>query len=382
MPFSRPTLAQIVARIRADVTVKLGTQASALRRAWVTIFSTALGGSVHLVYGYMAFAYKQFFADTAERDALLQKGAVYGFSLKAAEFAQGNVRVTGTNGTIISAGTVFKRSDGVRYEVDVGATISGAFVDAHVKAFIAGSDGNLPEAQSVALESPLPGVSGTQSVSSGGITGGIDEEDIEAFRKRFLLRLRNPPQGGSKADYKTWALQVPGVGDAFVYAPRDIAGNEDIPMEVPPNPYAVPEAQPIPPFGQVWIYISSGVEGSPSPSAGIVLDTQTYIDERKSATAQAFVFGVVPRNITFNIQVGLNSPYSISETTAQIEAELKDLFLRQASPFATVRLSQINEAISNAAGENFHNLLAPVADIVFAFDEIGVVVTPITVGEI
>lgn len=47
-------------------------------------------------------------------------------------------------------------------------------------------------------------------------TGGADIETEEDFRSRGLLAWQNPPQGGSDADYKKWALEVSGVTRAWV----------------------------------------------------------------------------------------------------------------------------------------------------------------------
>ena len=361
MPFQRPTLSQLVTRIKADVTVKLGTQASALRRAWVSIFATALAGMAHLIYGYIAWAIKQFFADTAERDALLQQGAVYGLYLKPAEFAQGYIRVSGVNGSAVPLGTVFKRADGLRYTVDSATVITGAFVDVHVKAAVAGIEGNLQTGQPVSLESPSPGLNGTAAVAPSPIVAGIDEENIEAFRARFLLRKRNPPQGGSKADYKSWALERPGVGNAIVYAPGEILGGLDHPVGV--------GQQFTPPFGDVWVYIETGDPDFPTPSVPITVDVQTYLNTKKSATANVNVFAIKAHPINVTADVYLVSGYTLADAQAQISAELKDLFLREGGPYRTIQLSQIDEAISNTAAENYHLLSFPTAAVPLAYDE-------------
>ncbi len=374
MPFTRPTLSEIDERIKADITFRMGSQASTLKRAWTSIFARALAGAMHLAYGFMAWAYKQFFADTAEREALLQKGAIYGMALKPSEYAQGYVRVTGTNGTVVPIGTIFKRTDGVRYEVDAPITLAGAFGDVHVKALLAGIGGNYASGQPLSLESPVVGLNSIAAVSAstpGPIENGFDEETLEDFRTRYLLRIRKPPQGGSKTDYQSWALEVPGVGKAIVYAPGEIEGTEEHPV--------LPGGSVKPPIGSVYVYIAGTDVDNPTPSGATVIAVQNYLDARKSATAEVFVKGVVPKPVAFEMEIGLVGGYSQAEAEAQITAELKDLFLREALPFKTLRLSQIDEAISNAAAENFHFLITPDENIEFNSEEIGTVVTPISV---
>lgn len=48
---------------------------------------------------------------------------------------------------------------------------------------------------------------------------------------------------------------------------------------------------------------------------------------------------------------------------AAVEAELVDLLAREGSPGGTLRLSRIREAISRAAGESFHTMTVPAADV-------------------
>lgn len=371
MPFTRPSLKEIDDRIQADISFRMGGKASYLKRAFVKVFGRVLAGAMHLLYGFMEWAFKQFFAATAEREAILEKGKVYGLTLKPAEYAQGFIRVSGTAGAIVSVGTIFKRADGFRYEVDAPLTISGAFGDVHVKALELGSVGNLSAGEPVSLESPITGVLTDAVVSPnptpGAIAGGINEEDIEAFRARYLLRTQNPPQGGSKADYKSWAMEVAGVGDAFVYAPREIKGSVDRPLS--------PGDSITPPIGSVYVYVKSTDPANPEPSVGIVNDVQAYLETKKTATATVKVFGVTAKVVNFNVSLHLTNGFSQNDAEDEISAELNDLFYRVGYPFATVRLSQIDEAISNAAAEDYHVTATPSADIELAYNEIAKVGT-------
>ena len=67
------------------------------------------------------------------------------------------------------------------------------------------------------LDSPIVGVNASANVTAGALTGGADAEDDDSLRARLLARIKEPPQGGSKADYVTWALEVPGVTRAWCY---------------------------------------------------------------------------------------------------------------------------------------------------------------------
>lgn len=357
MPFARPTLQQIIARIQGDIGSRFGQNSSTLRRAWTSILSRAYGGAVHLAYGYLDFISKQMFSDTSDDDALIEEAGVYNIIRKPAQFADGNINVTGTVGKLVPAGAAFVRADGFRYILQSATSQSLPTTPYFVRAEAAGSIGNLIGAQPVTLESPIDGLSSIAAVASGGITGGFDQETIEELRSRLLLRKRNPPQGGSKTDYQTWALEVPGVAKAFVYAPTEIQ--------------ALP---PIPTFGYVYIYIATSA-ADPTAGAPLIAAVTAYINARKGATAQILVASIVPHTVNYVMNINLTPGFTLLQAQDEVTAELKDLSLREGLPQKTLRLSQINEAISSAVSENYHELTSPVADVVLAANEIAVVGT-------
>lgn len=362
MPYTRPTLAAIIARIKSDLTAKLGNQISALSRAWSNIYATALGGAVHLLYGFIDWVYRQSFAVTAEREALINKASVYGLTIKPATFAEGFVHLLGVDGTVIPVGTIIKRADGMRYEVDVAAVMVSTATDVHVKCLVAGISGNLAAGTPVTLESPIAGINSSATVAQtpvpGDIRNGIDEEDVEVFRARYFERTRRPPQGGAAHDYKAWAKEVTGVGEAYAYGSRQISGGVgDL------------ESPALPPIGEVWVYVETGDSDSPEVSPTTVTAVSDYLETKKSATATVQVFSVEPKTLNFSVQVGVKPGTSQSQITDEIVAELKDLLLRDGGPNGKIFLSKIDEAISNAASENNHILLSPEDDIVIGYNE-------------
>lgn len=58
---------------------------------------------------------------------------------------------------------------------------------------------------------------------------GLDEEDIETFRLRYLAAWAQQPAGGTPADYKAWALESSSdIVDAFVWRGRNGQGTIDV----------------------------------------------------------------------------------------------------------------------------------------------------------
>jgi uncharacterized phage protein gp47/JayE len=193
--------------------------------------------------------------------------------------------------------------------------------------------------------------SATMAVGSGGLTGGADPEGDEAFRERILFRKRNPPQGGSAADYVIWASSVPGVTRVFVE--RLFAGPGTV---------------------RVFPVFDDDYPGGVAPPARIA-EVAAYLDGLKPAGAQLMVSAPVAHVI--NISVSGLSPNTVPVQNAG-RAELASTFRRLgrvagadsatsglpylATPHSFSR-SWLWQALANAAGEQAHVITAPAADI-------------------
>ncbi len=359
MAFTRPTLQQNITRIQGDITGRLGQSASVLRRSFTKVISTAFGGAVHLLYGYIDYLARQIIPDTAEDEELVRWASIFGIERTAAEFAEGPVDITATGGTVIPVDYLWERSDGAQYGLIAQSTVSGMGeqnTTVQVRALVAGDAGNLDEDQALTVLSPLTGLDSDAVVGTGGIVGGVDQESIEALRSRLVTRTQQRPQGGAAADYRSWALSIAGVGRVFPYGPSEIG-------------VGVPAA------GEVYVFIATSDPADPVPDAGVVSDVQTYIDTVKPLTATVSVDPVTAVVVNFVMSVRKISGSTEADVEAAIEAELSDLFFREGSPLETIRLSQINEAISTAQGEDYHTLSSPSADVVLDADEVAVVGT-------
>ncbi len=119
---------------------------------------------------------------------------------------------------------VFSGENGVPFEVEIGSrfAVGGLIfavqekVDAGVFKLIcetAGAAGNIPSGAML----PLDYVDGLASATMDEvIVPGEDEETDEAYRARFFAQVRTPPTSGNRSAYRKWALEVQGVGDAYV----------------------------------------------------------------------------------------------------------------------------------------------------------------------
>ncbi len=341
MPFARASLAELIDRVRGDIRGRLEIGGPLLRRAMADVLGSVWAGGIHLLYGYLDWLAKQLFADTAERIELLRKAALYGITPTAATFATGNVTATGTNGTSIPSETILKLDAATSYRVTTGQVIASGTATLPVAAVLAGAAANIAEGETLTFESPIDFVNSSATVASGGIAGGVDEEDTEEVRDRFLLRLQEPPQGGADQDYEAWALAAPGVTRAWVY-PHELG------------------------LGTVVVrFVLDNDPGSIFPDAGEVAVVQAALDDQRPITAEVTALAPTQLSVAFTIELEPDN----ADTRAAVTAELDDLMIRVAEPGdgagrGTILLSKIFTAIGIAEGVEDFTMTVPSADVV------------------
>lgn len=337
MPFSRPSLADIIARIKEDFENRLETAGSTLKKSMIAILARVFGGAVHLLHGHIQFMSKQVFVDQAESEFLERHATIYGLSRTAATFAEGDIDATGDNGTTIPAGTIFVRSDGVEFESTLDATIASNTATVHVIASAAGENSNTENDVEFTFQTPIAGADSTATVGAADITGGEEQETDEELRTRLLARIQTPPAGGNASDYENWALEVAGVTRAWV----------EPSIEGP---------------GTVGVFFVLDDREDIIPDDADVTAVSAHIVAVRPVTALPIILAPTGDPINFTIEL---LPDSL-DTQATVEQELMDLVERDSSPGGTILLSRINEAISIATGEEDHILTVPSANFVSA----------------
>lgn len=126
--------------------------------------------------------------------------------------ASGVLQVTGT-GTI-TAGDLFESGGGIQYAATEAVEIQGSGHVA-VRCTQAGAAGNLPAGSVTLMPVQIAGIVNVSN--SGTMTGGYDAETDAAYFERYLLRLQTPPTSGNQYHYRSWALEVSGVGGVQIY---------------------------------------------------------------------------------------------------------------------------------------------------------------------
>lgn len=307
------------------------------------VLSAVWAGGVHTLHGRLSFLADQLFGDTAEKEALYRRAALYGIFPSAATFATGNVTATGTNGSVIPINTIIKLDAATAYRVTTGQTIASGTATIPVVALLAGVAGNLPDGATVSLETAIAGVNSTMIVATGGIGGGIDEQGVDQVRARYLLRLREPPQGGADQDYVAVALKVAGVTRAWEF-------NHELGL----GTVVVRTVFDDPDTGDVVF-----------PDAGQVAAVQAAESAARPITAVVTVLAPTQLAVAFTIHVVPDT----ADTRAAVTAELVDLMARVAEPGdgagrGTILLSAIRTAIGVAEGVTDYTVTVPAANVV------------------
>lgn len=143
--------------------------------------------------------------DTAVAEYLDRTVADYGLEpRKSATYA---IRKITTSG-VVDIGTRWGISD-------TSYTIT-ALISLNVYSATCGQSGEIGNTYGGALEN-IDNVSGITASLTDIITSGQDEETDDNLRERFYIYLQRPSTSGNAFNYREWALDVPGVGDAKIF---------------------------------------------------------------------------------------------------------------------------------------------------------------------
>lgn len=336
MPFDTPTLPVLVNRTQSDLA------SDALRRSDAQVLSRALAGTAFGLYGYLDWIAQQILPDTAD-EATLERSANLRLnqSRKAAQPAAGTASFTAAAGRVVDVNTVMKANDGRAYRVTQSVTTVAGSNVAKLEAVDAGTLGNIDAGMVLTLIQPVEGLVSTFTVLPPGLVGGIAQESIESLRARVVRSYRVIPHGGSADDYETWALEVPGVTRAWCV--RNFLGP-----------------------GTVGLFVMRDDDANPIPDPGQLAEVKTYIEALRPVTAELYVLAPVQVPVVYRIRLTPDT----TAVRAAVTAQLQDLHAREAELGDTLLISHIRESISSATGETDHQLLAPVADVPAASNQL------------
>lgn len=373
MPFKRKTLSELREENRQFMQAELKNIGALLRFGNLKVVADMDAGMSHLHYAYLDYIALQTNPFTSTGEWLAGWMALKQTYRKAATAARSPaVKSTGTAGATLPAGTVLNRADGYQYVTDAELVISaGKSGTASITALLpdisddvsgGGSAGNADAGTLLTLDANVPGIDNTLTLIEPA-SGGADIEKEEDFRQRGLQAYQNPPQGGSDADYKKWALEIPGVTRAWVKRRGMGVGTVVIYIMCDGND-TTNNGFPVGTDG-----VSSLDDWGAIKATGDQGRVADYIYPLQADTAIIYVCSPIKKIVPFTIS---GIPDASSDTVQAIKDAINLLFFDNGTPDGTgkIYLSDINGALSQVAGTTGYVLESPAQNIILEAGEL------------
>lgn len=299
--------------------------------------ASATSLEVHQAYLLMEQNFKNSFVQTADEEYLVLKGEEYGVFRNEATSATGDVILTGTVGTIIPVGTLFKTDAGTQFSSTIQITLIAGNNSVHAEAVEPGINGNVPSGTIKSLVTTISGVATVNNPNP--FTGGTDIEDIEEYRGRVLYKMQKPATSGNKYHYQIWARDIDGVGDAKVFPVWDGGGTVKI------------------------CIIDSNMQPA---TVDLVNEVQKYLLEQCPVGAGPTTISAAGLNINVSVDVALGSGYTLGAITPLISEGIFEYLKEKAftgqynTPPANdiISYAQIGNVILNVEGViDYQNLI-------------------------
>jgi uncharacterized phage protein gp47/JayE len=333
MPWSTPTLREVRSLVRDSIRGTLPGADALVPNSVLRVLSDSQGALCHLTLQYVDWLALQLLPDTAETEWLDRHGDIWLTNAdgttgrKMATLATGDALVTGVAGSVVPQGTQFYASGGAqRFEATADVVVAAdAQTPVRVRAIDPGIGGNLPTGATMTLSLPVPGLDGSVFASNN-FSGGTEDETDDELRMRVLLRIRQPPQGGSATDYLQWALAVPGCTRAWV-APLEM-GIGTVTVRV--------------------LFDDLRAEDDGWPRYDDLLAVTAYIDSvRPVAVKDFWVVAPVKQPIDVHIR---NLRPDTPATRGAIEESLLEMLFKVAAPGQTIFAAWKSYAVMSALG--------------------------------
>lgn len=316
--FETQTYEAIMARLLSNVPDTLNKREGSF--IWDALSPAAL--ELAQLYIQLDLVLQFGFAQTTYGQYLDYRAGEHGLTRKAATSATGQVTITGSNGTVVAAGSLFATGAGVQFEtlaeVTIGETGS---VEADIRAVEAGARGNVPAGAITEIPVSIAGV--TTVINANPTSGGTDQETDAALLERLLEKVRTPATSGNIAHYLQWAKSVSGVGDAKIFPLWD--GN-----------------------GTVKVVI---IDSNKQPTgAELVTNVAAYIEEVRPIGATVTVESATALNIDVVATLTLATGAALADVKTAFEESLVSYLQQIAFKQSYVSYAQVGSLLLDTPG--------------------------------
>lgn len=285
------------------------------------IYAAVAPAGVELQNAYIELDWMlgQIFANTADRDYLIQRSSEWGIVPHPATKAV----LKGEFNIDVDIGSRF--SIGVLNFAAIERISDGIF---RMECETAGSDGNRNLGTLVPIDY-IPGL--TRAELTEVLEEGTDEETTESLRSRLLQKIRLPSTSGNKYDYYNWAMECAGVGAAKVFPLADGPGT-------------------------VKVVIANSSMGAAEP--GLVSEVYDYIEERRPIGATLSVVSAREKAIGVEANVKLRNGVALGTAQNQFRMLLDEHLKANAFQAAYISVARIGNLLLDVAGVEDYSGLA------------------------
>lgn len=302
-------LKRMLERVPADLDKREGS----------IIFDALSPAAAELAQAYAALEVnlKLFSAQTSSGDYLELRTKDYGITRKAAAKSQRKGLFFGQNDTPLEVALGSRFSiEQVNY-TSIERISTGQYI---LECEVAGSIGN----QNFGALLPIDYLSGlTRAELSDILIPGTDAETDDELRQRYLQRVRQPATSGNAAQYRQWATEVPGVGDAKVF-----------PLWAGP--------------GSVKLAIA---DSKKQPASLTLVDTVAdYLETVRPIGAAVTVVSAAAKEINVSAVLSLASGYAIQAVTDTFSMELEVYLQEIAFTSSYVSYAKVGTLLLNTPG--------------------------------
>lgn len=226
MAYEAQTYEAIMARVLARVSPDTDTREGSV--IWDATAPASL--EMAILYSALDFILSATFADTAPRPYLIKRAAERGLAPKPATSAV----FRGEFDKEVAIGSRFSLEN-LNYIVTERIEETGALFAYRVQCETPGAIGNTLFGSLIPIEY-IDGL--TSAELSELLIPGADEEETEAFRRRYMDSLKSQAFGGNIADYEEKVLALPGIGAVKVFPTWN--GGGTVKLVVLDSAYGVP----------------------------------------------------------------------------------------------------------------------------------------------
>lgn len=249
-----------------------------------------------------------------------------GKSRKNSTYASGTVKITGSEGTKITAGMLIANNTN-NYQITENATIgSSKTVTVNCTCVNSGTIGNTGVGTIIYFPKTIMGLQSVTNESA--FTNGYDTETDEEYKRRYFDYVGSPATSGNKYHYRNWAMDVSGVGDCTV----------------------------IPGAGNVKVIIVNS--NKQVADSDLVEKVKSYIDDNRPVLAGTLTVASATK-LDINISVKViydNESYTSTQIKENIEKEITK-YLAQNYGNTFVSYAKIGYCIFEANGvKDYSNL--------------------------